>query len=232
MGSFKELKTAHTTAWVVHHMDLAKLLRLRKTATVPVAETGNWSSLFLKKLAAAIKSDIGTLGRVSPEDEWVRLARIMKVYCGNLNDRSDPESNGYTYMFLNVPSKRGFMLEMNTGRERLELRKGTLIVPLKRNAFEELEQSTLFITSGPLLGDYRLLAPDLVRSAPDDKTFTITSMAEMLMSLAFGIEEPTPVGQREALATGTPENPALGPSEDQKKDLKAGSNEDPNRNLV
>lgn len=169
-------------------MDLAKLLKLRMKGPSPVDGPHSNASLFLVGLAQTLRNDIATLTRVTPEDEWVRLARIMKVYTGSLNERADPKKEGTTYLFLHVPSQRGFMLEASADGSRLELRKGSRIVPLKRNAFEELEPTTLFVTSGPLLGDFVLLQSDTVRSRPEDRTLTVSLMSEHLLSLAFGLD--------------------------------------------
>ena len=171
-------------------MDLAKLLRLRTKGPVQAEQAEAPWSQFLQRLAQTLRNDIAALTRVTPEDDWVRLARIMKVYSGNLNERADPTRDGTAYVFLNVPSQRGFMLEAAEDHKHIELRKGTLIVPLKRNAFEQLESSTLFVTSPALLGQYAVLDSETVRSKPQDRTITISMMSEYLLSLAFGLAEP------------------------------------------
>jgi hypothetical protein len=144
---------------------------------------------FLVNLSQTLRSDLANLSRVEPEDEWTRLARTMKVYNGNLDDQKKTSNDDTTYVFLNIPSQRGLMLETTADQRSLELRRGTLIVPLKRNAFDELEPTTLFVTSGPALAQFGIIDSNVVRSKVKDRTFTVSMMSEHLLSFAFGINE-------------------------------------------
>lgn len=173
-------------------MDLTKILRLKKA---PPAKSG-WEqlpySVFLKHLADALRADLLKLSQSKGSDDWIRSCRVMKVYCGNLKERADPIEDGYNYLFLNVPSQRGFMLEVDQTETKLELRRGTLIVPLRRNTFDELDSATLFVTSPLILQTFVVLSPDTVRSASEGqaaRTLSVSRMAEWLLSLALGIAE-------------------------------------------
>ncbi len=188
-------------------MDLMKLLRLRKKEPTDPGWLQKPGSAYLIQLARILRHDIGTLAESEGDEDWIHLSQIMRVYTGHLSEKADPEVDGYNYVFLNVPNMRGFMLELTEDETALELRRGTLIVPLKRNAFDELESSTLFVTSPQLLGSFQILGPDLVRGHEPVTTYPVEAMSERLLSLAFGLE--TAGGKVE-------------PKDDQESSLKQG----------
>jgi hypothetical protein len=176
-------------------MDLMKLLRHRTKETAKSGYQTSDGSQFLHKLADILRSDIAEICALQPEaaeEEILRLGRNMKVYVGNLNERATPEKDGYNYLFLNVPSKRGLMLELDPDQADIQMRHGTLIVPLKRNNFEELEQSTLFVTAPQVLYKFTTLSNDLIRENNENKTYSIEAMSELILAVAFGIREPEP----------------------------------------
>lgn len=173
-------------------MDLMKILRLKKSPPVKNGWEQFPYSVFLKNLADALRTDLLKLSQSEGTDEWIRSCRVMKVYSGNLKERADPIEDGYNYLFLNVPSQRGFMLEVDQTETKLELRRGTLIVPLKRNTFDELDSATLFVTSPVILQTFVVLSAEAVRAEAEglpQRTLSLSRMTEWLLSLALGIEE-------------------------------------------
>lgn len=176
-------------------MDLMKLLRHRTKETAKTRNQTFNGSQFLHKLSELLKNDIAEICALQPEaaeEEILRLGRNMKVYVGNLNEQSSPEKDGYNYLFLNVPSKRGLMLELDATQSDIEMRHGTLIVPLKRNNFEELEPSTLFVTAPQILYQFNVMANDLVREKNENKTYSLEAMSELILAVAFGLRQPEP----------------------------------------
>jgi hypothetical protein len=193
-------------------MDLMKLLRLKRPSGVPEGWEQFAHSIFLRSLAETLRTDLEKLSQTDGPDQWIRNCRVMKVYTGNLHEKSDPLQDGYNYVFLNVPSAQGFMLEADETGTKLELRRSTLIVPLKRNTFDELETSTLFVSSPRLLKTFQVISPDAVRckdQSGQSRTLRVGRMSEWLLSIALGIEE-APDGSSEdnptTAQTDTPKN--------------------------
>lgn len=166
-----------------------KRLRHKTRGSSPERTIHSDGSEFLREIARLVKADLARLGATNADEDWVRLARTMKIYSGNLDEKADPEKDGYNYLFLNVPSSRGFMLEIGPNESVIELRRGTLIMPLKRNVLEELEASTLFVTSPQIIETFEIRGPQTVRATSLNKTFTTDIFAEYLLTLAFGISD-------------------------------------------
>lgn len=166
-----------------------KLLKRKKSGLERPAWTHDPAMVYLVKLGEMLRHDLTTLASTSGTDEWIRQSRILKVFTGNLDEHANPERDGTNYLFLNVPSSPGYLLELNSTNRQLEMRKATLIVPIKRNSREELESSTLFVTQPRVLESYEVLNSDLIRRHQPLKTFPVEAMSEHLLSLALGISE-------------------------------------------
>jgi hypothetical protein len=139
-------------------------------------------------VAIVVDQDLKLITRCAPPDETISFVglRLLSGSFSNDGNRIHHESSRnemIDYVFLQVPSRPGFLLR--TERDgSLVLERATRAVPQVTDFSGEVVQRHLFVSDGRSLERFAVLDENTVRSS-NGKTLSLGMFSEMLVSLAF-----------------------------------------------
>lgn len=160
-------------------MDLTKLLRNRRSAEAIVAPV----KIFLASLGNILKSDLAAL-KNDPElksdiafDDLIH----MNIIAGDMTS-GDSEKDKAPYVFITLPRKPGFLIEIESGDIRIL--KATQAHNLVSDFSGATVRSMTFVTRPLELARFHILDTHTART-PEGRTLSPEQVSESLLTLSL-----------------------------------------------
>jgi hypothetical protein len=153
------------------------------------AQASTAGERFLFELSGVLSQDLKLMTRCSPPDEAFTFSGL-KVLSGSYeiegtkSQLEKPTRSVFDYVYLQIPSRPGFLVQMDRAAGLLVLERASKVHPRVLGYTGEQVQQTLFVTQKEPLEVLSVLDEGTVRTA-GGKTLSVGQFSEMLLVLAF-----------------------------------------------
>ncbi len=145
--------------------------------------------IFLQALSEILTHDVRLFTRCAPPDEafsyaGVRVQSGSFQLEGSFTIADTEKKRPIEYIFLQVPSRPGFLVQYDANKKSITLDRATKVLPRCVDFSGEDVERTLFVSQNGSLEELSVLEQDTVRTA-SGRTLSVGQFSEMMLTLAF-----------------------------------------------
>jgi hypothetical protein len=145
--------------------------------------------VFLQSLSEMLTNDVRLLTRCAPPDEAFSYSgvRVQSGYFqieGTFTKADEEVVRPIDYVFVQVPSRPGFLIQYDGEKKSLTLERATKVLPRVVDFTGEDAERTLFVSQLGTLEVLNVLEEDMVRTEAG-QTLSVGQFSEKVLTLAF-----------------------------------------------
>ena len=145
--------------------------------------------VFLQALSEMLTNDVRLLTRCAPPDEAFSYSGVrVQSGCfemeGTFTKTDEEVARPMDYVFVQIPSRPGFLIQYDAAKKMLTLERATKVLPRVVDFTGADAERTLFVSQPGTLEVLNVLEEDVVRTKAD-KTLSVGQFSETVLSLAF-----------------------------------------------
>jgi hypothetical protein len=145
--------------------------------------------VFLQALADVMANDVRILTRCAPPDEafsytGVRVQAGCFAIEGTFTKSDEQVLRALDYVFLQVPSRPGFLIQYDAEKQCLFMERATKVLPRVVDFTGDDVERTVFVSQKGTLELLNVLEEDIVRTEAG-QTLSVSQLSEKLLTLAF-----------------------------------------------